>query len=221
MENNKIKTTKQRLQELAGIKPLYEDSEEYNKVYYRLLYMFGDLKGNDALNAWGELKDENGKLPKWEEVPVNLAIKEFGNNLSPDELNTLADKIFGIVENNAINFPSKDKIDYNDIKWENTGVRWDKGSGGKYLDFYNDEDRRTLHKRVAIDMADSDEELDDFGKSLIDTLEIDYFNVEYKYLVKAAKGKAHVIVDDSEFTYYISQEDAKMMMDKLKHKGRD
>ena len=91
------KTTKQRLQELAGIKPLYEDSEEYNKVYYRLLYMFGDLKGNDALNAWGELKDENGKLPKWEEVPVNLAIKEFGNNLSPDELNTLADKIFGIV----------------------------------------------------------------------------------------------------------------------------
>ena len=215
------KTTKQRLQELAGIKPLYEDSEEYNKVYYRLLYMFGDLKGNDALNAWGELKDENGKLPKWEEVPVNLAIKEFGNNLSPDELNTLAEKIFGIVENNAINFPSKDKIDYNDINWENTGVRWDKKSGGKYLDFYNDEDRRTLHKRAAIDMADSDEELDDFGKSLIDTLEIDYFNVEYKYLVKAAKGKSHVIVDDSEFKYYISQEDAKMMMDKLKHKGRD
>jgi hypothetical protein len=215
------KTTKQRLQELAGIKPLYEDSEEYNKVYYRLLYMFGDLKGNDALNAWGELKDENGKLPKWEEVPVNLAIKEFGNNLSPDELNTLADKIFGIVENNAINFPSKDKIDYNDINWENTGVRWDKESGGKYLDFYNDEDRRTLHKRAAIDMADSDEELDDFGKSLIDTLEIDYFNVEYKYLVKAAKGKSHVLVDDSEFTYYISQEDAKMMMNKLKHKGRD
>jgi hypothetical protein len=215
------KTTKQRLQELAGIKPLYEDSEEYNKVYYRLLYMFGDLKGNDALNAWGELKDENGKLPKWEEVPVNLAIKEFGNNLSPDELNTLADKIFGIVENNAINFPSKDKIDYNDINWENTGVRWDKESGGKYIDIYNDEDRRTLHKRAAIDMADSDEELDDFGKSLIDTLEIDYFNVEYKYLVKAAKGKSHVLVDDSEFTYYISQEDAKMMMNKLKHKGRD
>ena len=70
-------------------------------------------------------------------------------------------------------------------------------------------------------MADSDEELDDFGKSLIDTLEIDYFNVEYKYLVKAAKGKSHVLVDDSEFTYYISQEDAKMMMNKLKHKGRD
>tara|TARA_R110000744_G_scaffold75722_3_gene150479 strand:+ start:304 stop:951 length:648 start_codon:yes stop_codon:yes gene_type:complete len=211
------KTTKQRLQELAGIKPLYEDLEEYNKVYYRLLHMFGDLKGNDALEAWGEKANEDGEWPEWEDVPVNLAIKEFGNNLSPDELNTLAEKIFGIIENNAINFPSKDKIDYNDIKWENTGVRWDKKSGGKYLDFYNDEDRRTLHKRA----ADSDEELDDFGKSLIDTLEIDYFNVEYKYLVKAAKGKSHVIVDDSEFKYYISQEDAKMMMNKLKHKGRD